>query len=98
MRLERCPVRLALESDDHLDELVRELQLVVGGTAPPEPASVIRRLLDGQAQARHMGRRTAQQVADGGREQMTVERLLPTVAAAQVEQLDDAGAVADHRW
>ena len=95
VRLERCPVQLGLAQDDHLDDLVRELQLVVPRTAQPELASVIRRLLDGQAQARHMGRRTAQAAAEAGLEHVTVEMLLPSVAAEQVEQLDDAVAAAD---
>lgn len=95
VRLEGCPVRLSLAQDDHLDELVRELQLVDGPTREPELAAAIRGLLDGQAQARHMGRRTAQDAAAAGHEQVDVEMLMPSVAAEHVELLDDAVRAAD---
>jgi anti-sigma regulatory factor (Ser/Thr protein kinase) len=95
VRLVDCPVALSLAQDDHLDELVRELQLVAPDIAEPELASVIRGLLDGQAQARHMGRRTAQDAAAEGRPVVTVEMVLPSPAAEQVEQLDAAVAAAD---
>ena len=87
--------RLGLVQDDHLDELVRELQLLDPRTDEPDLAPVIRGLLDGQAQARHMGRRTAQDAAAEGRGQVTIEMLLPAPAAEQVERLDDAVAAAD---
>lgn len=95
VRLVDCPVGLSLAQDDHLDELVRELQLVHPHSQEPELASVIRGLLEGQAQARHMGRRTAQDAAAEGREQVTVEMVMPSPAAEQVEQLDAAVAAAD---
>jgi anti-sigma regulatory factor (Ser/Thr protein kinase) len=95
VRLARCPVGLGLAQDEHLDELVRELQLVAAPSREPELAAVIRGLLDGQAQARHMGRRTAQDAAAAGREHVDVEMLLPSVAAEQVERLDDAVVAAD---
>ncbi len=56
---------------------------------------MIRGLLDGQAQARHMGRRTAQDAAAEGRAVVTVEMVLPSPAAEQVEQLDTAVTAAD---
>lgn len=95
VRLVDCPVGLSLAQDDHLDELVRELQLIGPRTDEPELAQVIRGLLDGQAQARHMGRRTAQDAAAEGREHVTVEMVLPAPAAEQVERLDAAVAAAD---
>jgi anti-sigma regulatory factor (Ser/Thr protein kinase) len=95
VRLVDCPVALSLAQDDHLDELVRELQLVGTDDDQPELAPVIRGLLDGQAQARHMGRRTAQDAAAEGRERVTVEMVLPSPAAEQVERLDEAVAAAD---
>ena len=95
VRLVDCPVALSLSQDDHLDELVRELQLLDVRTDEPELAPVIRGLLDGQAQARHMGRRTAQEAAAAGRERVTVELVLPEPAAEQVERLDAAVAAAD---
>lgn len=95
VRLVDCPVVLSLAQDDHLDELVRELQLIGPRHDQPELASVIRGLLDGQAQARHMGRRTAQDAAAAGQEQVTVVMVLPSPAAEQVERLDDAVRAAD---
>lgn len=95
VQLVDCPVVLSLVQDDHLDELVRELQLLGAQVDEPELAPVIRGLLDGQAQARHTGRRTAQDAADQGREVVTVEMLLPSAAAEQVERLDAAVAAAD---
>ncbi len=90
-----CPVALSLAQDEHLDDLVRELQLVLPRSDEPELAQVIRGLLDGQAQARHMGRRTAQDAAAEGRERVTVAMVLPSAAAEQVEQLHAAVAAAD---
>lgn len=95
VRLVDCPVVLSLAQDDHLDELVRELQLLGPRNDQPELATVIRGLLDGQAQARHMGRRTAQDAAAAGQEQVTVVMVLPSPAAEQVERLDAAVAAAD---
>ena len=90
-----CPVALSLAQDDHLDELVRELQLLGPQHDQPDLAPVIRGLLDGQAQARHMGRRTAQDAAAAGRDEVTVVMVLPFPAAEQVDQLDAAVAAAD---
>lgn len=95
VRLVDCPVALGLAQDDHLDDLVRELQLLDPRTDAPDLAPVIRGLLEGQAQARHLGRRTAQDAAAEGREQVTIDMLLPSPAAEQVERLDDAVAAAD---
>ena len=95
VRLVDCPVALSLAQDDHLDELVRELQLVGPRHGRPELATVIRGLLDGQAQARHMGRRTAQDAAAAGQEQVTVVMVMPSPAAEHVERLDDAVRAAD---
>ncbi len=95
VRLVDCPVGLSLAQDDHLDELVRELQLLAPRDDEGELAPAIRGLLDGQAQARHLGRRTAQDAAAEGREQVTVELVLPSPAAEQVERLDEAVVAAD---
>ena len=95
VQLADCPVQLGLAQDEHLDDLVRELQLVAPHTAHPELASVIRGLLDGQAAARHMGRRTSLDAAAAGLEHVTVELLLPERAAEEVQRLDDAVAAAD---
>ena len=95
VRLVDCPVALGLAQDDHLDELVRELQLLDPRTDAPDLVPVIRGLLDGQAQARHTGRRAAQDAAAQGREQVTIDMVLPSPAAEQVERLDDAVAAAD---
>ena len=95
VQLVDCPVALSLVQDEHLDELVRELQLISPRTDEPELAPVIRGLLDGQAQARHMGRRTAQDAAAQGRDRVTVEMVMPSPAAEQVERLADAVVAAD---
>ena len=95
VRLEGCPVQLGLAQDDHLDELVRELQLVAPAVRQPELASLIRGLLEGQAAARHMGRRTAQDAAAAGLEHAAVEMLLPERAAEEVQRLHDAVTAAD---
>jgi anti-sigma regulatory factor (Ser/Thr protein kinase) len=95
VQLVDCPVALSLAQDDHLDELVRELQLLGARHDEPELAPLIRGILDGQAQARHMGRRTAQEAAAAGREHVTVVMVLPSPAAEQVERLDEAVAAAD---
>ncbi len=97
VRLADCPVALSLRQDRHLDELIRELQLVdTAETAPSrELAAVIQGLLHGQAQARHMGRRTAQDAAAAGLATIDVEMAMPIVAAEQVQQLHRAVGEAD---
>ena len=98
VRLAGCPVRLSLRQDEHLDELIRELQLV--GAYLPNPRSQalaleLQGLLSGPAHARHMGRRTAQQAAAEGHELIDVEMAMPREFSAEVEKLDKAVKAAD---
>lgn len=97
VRLARCPVALSLRQDQQLDELIRELQLVDAGESAPsrELAEVIAGLLHGQAHARHMGRRLAQDAAAAGLEEIDIDMAVPAVAAQEVQQLNRAVREAD---
>ena len=64
-----CPVDLSLRQDEHLDELIRELQLLdtdPGDLRSRQVARELRDLLVGPAHARHLGRRTALEAAAAG--------------------------------
>ena len=98
VRLAGCPVRLSLRQDEHLDELIRELQLVGADRANPTSQALaveLRDLLSGPAHARHMGRRVAQQAAQEGREYIDVDMAMPREFSAEVEKLDLAVKAAD---
>jgi anti-sigma regulatory factor (Ser/Thr protein kinase) len=96
--LRDCPVELSLRQDQHLDELIRELQLVDSDRAAPPSralAEVIARLLQGPAFARHTGRRIAQDAHALGLVTIDVTMTVPGEVAAQVRQLNEAVAEAD---
>lgn len=96
--LRECPVALSLRQDQHLDELIRELQLVDSERAAPPSkalADVIARLLQGPAFARHTGRRIAQDAHAAGSETIDVAMTVPREVAAQVRLLNEAVAEAD---
>lgn len=98
VRLKGCPVRLSLRQDQHLDELVRELQLIEGDTDNPQSRVLAERLeglLSGPAHARHTGRRIAQQAAAQGRTHIDVDMAMPRELGRQVVALQDAVAAAD---
>lgn len=97
VRLARCPVRLSLRQDRHLDELIRELQIVDAGDVKPsrELARVISDLLQEQASARHMGRLTAQEAAAAGLETIDIDMTVPAEAAEAVQELNRAVRAAD---
>lgn len=98
IRLAECPVRLSLRQDQHLDELIRELQLVGGDRSSPESkalAAQLQGLLSGPAHARHMGRRVAQRAAAEGRESVDVDMVMPRELSAEVERLELAVQAAD---
>jgi anti-sigma regulatory factor (Ser/Thr protein kinase) len=98
VRLAGCPVRLSLRQDEHLDELIRELQLVGADRANPTSRSLaveLRDLLSGPAHARHMGRLVAQQAAEEGREYVDVDMAMPREFSTEVEKLDLAVKAAD---
>ena len=98
VRLQGCPVGLSLRQDRHLDELVRELQLIEGDAGNPRSRELAERLeglLSGPAYARHTGRRTAQQAAVEGRTHIDVDMAMPRELGRQVIALQQAVAEAD---
>jgi anti-sigma regulatory factor (Ser/Thr protein kinase) len=98
VRLADCPVQLSLRQDQHLDEQVRELQLVGGDRSSPASqalAAQLQDLLSGPAHARHMGRRIAQQAAAEGRETIDVDMAMPRAFSAEVVKLELAVRQAD---
>lgn len=100
VRLLDCPVALSLQQDDHLDELIRELQLVEadaddGRRPPAEIVALMSDVLGRQAHARHLGRRIAQDAAAAGRELITIDMPVPAEAATDVQRLHDAVTAAD---
>ncbi|MEO5664440.1 MAG: ATP-binding protein [Nocardioides sp.] len=98
VRLAGCPVRLSLRQDEHLDELIRELQLAGAARANPTSQALaleLQDLLSGPAHARHMGRRIAQRAAAEGREFIDVDMAMPREFSAEVEKLDVAVKAAD---
>ena len=98
VRLAGCPVTLSLRQDEHLDELIRELQLVGANGGNPASQTIaleLQDLLKGPAHARHMGRRVAQQAATEGREVIDIDMAMPREFAADVRKLDAAVKAAD---
>jgi anti-sigma regulatory factor (Ser/Thr protein kinase) len=98
VRLVGCPVQLSLRQDEHLDELVRELQLIGSEHASLRSQALARELedlLSGPAHARHTGRRIAQQAAAEGRSEIDIEMAMPREFSAEVQKLDVAVKAAD---
>ena len=98
VRLAGCPVRLSLRQDEHLDELIRELQLVGANRENPTLQALaleLQQLLSGPAHARHMGRRIAQRAAAEGLEFIDVDMAMPREFSAEVQKLDMAVKAAD---
>jgi hypothetical protein len=98
VRLVGCPVQLSLRQDEHLDELVRELQLIGSEHASPRSQALARELeglLSGPAHARHTGRRVAQQAAAEGRTTIDVEMAMPCEFSTEVQKLEVAVKAAD---
>jgi len=97
VRLAGCPVRLSLRQDEHLDELVRELQLLNAHDAPrsQEIAGEIQGLLAAPAHARHTGRRIARLAERAGRKHVDIDMALPAEASHMVRGLQAAVAAAD---
>ena len=93
-----CPVRLSLRQDQHLDELVRELQLIAADRDNPRSrilAQELQGLLSGPAHARHTGRRIAQQAAADGKEYIDVDMAMPREFSVEVQALQAAVKAAD---
>jgi anti-sigma regulatory factor (Ser/Thr protein kinase) len=98
VRLLGCPVQLSLRQDEHLDELIRELQLIAGDQAHPRSqalASQLRGLLSGPAHARHTGRRTAQEAAAAAKEYIDVDMAMPAEFSVEVQKLRTAVQAAE---
>ncbi|MBA3311250.1 MAG: ATP-binding protein [Nocardioidaceae bacterium] len=98
VRLANCPVRLSLRQDDHLDELIRELQLI--DTDPDNRpsarlAGVIETLLQRGAHARHNGRRAAQDAAAAGLDLIDIDMPVPIQLVEDVKELHRVVTEAD---
>jgi anti-sigma regulatory factor (Ser/Thr protein kinase) len=98
VRLVGCPVVLSLRQDEHLDELVREFQLLSadgGDLRSRGLAEQLQGLLSAPAHARHTGRRIAQQAAADGLDSIDVEMAMPREFSGEVQKLQVAVAAAD---
>ncbi|MGZ4437753.1 MAG: ATP-binding protein [Nocardioides sp.] len=98
VRLAGCPVALSLRQDQHLDELVRELQLIATDRGNPRSEELARELddlLGPPAHARHTGRRIAQQAAAAGLDEIDVDMAMPRELADEVRKLQNAVRAAD---
>jgi anti-sigma regulatory factor (Ser/Thr protein kinase) len=98
VRLAGCPVRLSLRQDSHLDELVRELQLLDGEQAAPESRALAQKLeglLASPAHARFTGRRIAQQAAAEGRTHVDIDMAMPHELGSAVRALAETVREAD---
>jgi anti-sigma regulatory factor (Ser/Thr protein kinase) len=92
-----CPVRLSLRQDEHLDELIRELQLLQedDATRSRSLAQRIQGLLVAPAHARLTGRRIAQLADEAGRKYVDIEMALPAEASLMIRELQSAVSAAD---
>ncbi|MCP3423281.1 ATP-binding protein [Nocardioides pinisoli] len=98
VRLVGCPVALSLQQDRHLDELVRELQLLGLDEGNRESAAIaeeIQGLLVSPTHARLTGRRAAEQARAEGLDVVDVEMAMPREFGVLVEQLEWAVTRAD---
>jgi anti-sigma regulatory factor (Ser/Thr protein kinase) len=98
VRLVQCPVALSLRQDSHLDELVRELQLLGVDEHNSESAAIaeeIQGLLVSPTHARLTGRRAAEQARDDDLDFVDVEMAMPREFGVLVEQLQRAVVRAD---
>lgn len=98
VQLAGCPVELSLRQDQHLDELVRELQLMAAAGGRPESRQLAHRLeavLRAPAQARLAGRQQATAALERGQRRVDVEMAVPLFAVREVRELDAAVQDAD---
>jgi anti-sigma regulatory factor (Ser/Thr protein kinase) len=98
VRLIGCPVELSLRQDEHLDELVRELQLISAGNGDNRSQAVaaqIQDLLMSPAHARFTGRRQAEKALAEGRDTLDVEMAMPHEFSPMVQRLEQAVQAAD---
>jgi len=98
IRLLGCPVRLGLQQEQHLDELVRELQLINGDGHDPATRAIATRLhalLRGPANARHMRRRLARGAPQAGDTHIDIDMVMPRKSGGDVQLLHEAVLAAD---
>lgn len=98
VRLVDCPVDLSLQQDRHLDELIRELQLMGGEVSSARSKALAEQMegvLSTGAHARHTGRLEAIQAAAAGLEVLDVEMAMPNDVARRVLDLQAAVTAAD---
>jgi anti-sigma regulatory factor (Ser/Thr protein kinase) len=98
VRLAGCPVRLSLRQDEHLDELVREFQLLAtdqGNDRSLALARQIEGLLNAPAHARFTGRRQAQLADRAGRTHVDIDMAMPRLASTWVRALQEVVLAAD---
>jgi hypothetical protein len=99
VRLAGCPVRLSLRQDDHLDELVRELQLLRIENGDNSRSHALARQIQGllvaPAHARLTGRRIAQLADQSGLEHVDIDMALPAEASLMIRELQQAVTAAD---
>ncbi|PKH39389.1 Histidine kinase-like ATPase domain-containing protein [Nocardioides alpinus] len=98
VRLAQCPVELSLQQDRHLDELVRELQLLSvdqGSDQSLALADEIRGLLVSPTHARLTGRRAAERAREEGKDVMDVDMAMPREFSELIVHLHEAVARAD---
>jgi anti-sigma regulatory factor (Ser/Thr protein kinase) len=98
VRLAGCPVELSLRQDEHLDELVRELQLISAdrdNSRSQALAAQIQDLLISPAHARFTGRRLAEQARAEGRDTVDIDMAMPHEFSSMVVRLQQAVTAAD---
>lgn len=98
VRLAGCPVRLSLRQDEHLDELVREFQLLAADQGNDRSLALARQiegLLHSPAHARFTGRRLAQAAERAGRTHVDIDMAMPRLASTWVRELNEAVLAAD---
>lgn len=96
--LRDCPVALSLQQDQHLDELVRELQLMAASNGNAQSrviAQEIQDILISPTSARLTGRRMAERALAEGRPSVDVEMAMPMEFSPLMRRLHDAVTRAD---
>ena len=91
-------MELSLRQDEHLDELVRELQLISadqGNSRSQALAAQIQDLLISPAHARFTGRRLAEQAAAAGQDVVDIDMAMPHEFSIMVQRLQQAVMAAD---
>ena len=97
VRLEKLPVALVLRAQEHIDELVRELQIITIGvqmaTTDGPPAgrlgALVTEALDRLETVRALTRQQVRAAADDGRETVALEITVPRRAAGDISALMD---------